>query len=100
VGDGREFGVLVMCHVFGGSSEGEVGAEDPGGKKEGFAGPVAFSEEVELIESLVDSRTVGVDFIGTFGGLEEIHFFGVFSDFAIGESVHPSARVLPFTCGK
>ena len=48
----------------------------------------------------MDGRAVGVDFIGACGGLEEVHVFGVFTDLAVGEAVHPAARVLPFAGGE
>ncbi len=98
--NGWEFGVLVMSKVFGGSSEGEVGAEDAGGEEEGlsFFGP--RGELVELLEGFVNGGTVGVDAVVTFEGLEKVHIFGVSANFTIGEAVHPAARVLPFSGGE
>ena len=48
----------------------------------------------------MDGRAIGVDFIRTCDGLEEVHVFGVFTDLAVSEAVHPAARVLPFTGGE
>ena len=36
LGSGGELSVFVEFHVFGGGTEGEVGAEDAGGHEEGF----------------------------------------------------------------
>ena len=78
-------------------TEGEVGAEDAGGEEEGlFVG----SELIELLEGFIDGGAVWIGFIGTIEGLEEVHVFGVFSDFAIGEPVHPAAGMLPFFRGE
>lgn len=97
VRDGREFRVFVVLEIFGRGAEGEVGAEDAGGEEEGlFVG----SELSDLLEGFIDGGAVWIGFIGTIEGLEEVHVFGVFSDFAIGESVHPAAGMLPFFRGE
>lgn len=97
VRDGGKFHVFVVREVFGRSAEGEVGAEDAGGEEEGLA---CFGEEVELVEGFIDGGAIGVDVIGAFESLEEVHVLGVFADFAIGKAVHPAARVLPFAGGE
>lgn len=48
----------------------------------------------------MDGRAIGVDSIGACGGLKEVHIFGVFTDLAVGEAMHPAARVLPFARGE
>lgn len=103
VRDGWEFGVFVMGEVFGGSAEGEVGAEDAGGEEEGFCFFISFArggELVELGEGCLNGGAVGVGVVIAIEGLEEVHLFGVLADFAVGEAVHPAAWVLPFTGGE
>ena len=96
VRDGGKLCVFVEVEIFLWRAEGEVGAEDAGGEEEGV---LCFGEELELVESFIDSGAIGVDLIASFKCLVDVHFFSILADFAMGEAVHPAAWVEPFPRG-
>ena len=69
-------------------------SQDAGGEEEGLLG---FGEEVELLEGFSDGDAIRINFVVPFFRLKDIHVLGTLPDFAVGESVHPASRVLPFS---
>lgn len=97
VRDLRELDVLVEIEILFGSTKGEVWAENSGGEEEGL---FVSGEELELLQGFLDREAIGVNFIAAFEGLDEIHVLRVLANFAVGEAMHPAARMLPRSGGE
>jgi hypothetical protein len=86
-------GVGVRLQVLRRCAEGQVWAKNSHGQKKGFVR--LRTQFVQLPQRFLDRNAVRVDLIRPLLRLKYIHLTGLTANLAVGQTVHPAARMLP-----
>ena len=94
---GGQLCLTVGFHVLRRCTKRQVRANDTHGKKEGFT---ALGQTIHLLQSFICYKAIRISRVRSVEGLKDIHVFGVLADFTIGQAMHDSSWMLPWTSGQ